>query len=538
MTRGLAPAAALAVLLAASWGFADEPAPEQVAQLPMPAPAPSADTGRISLNFKDADLQTVLQAMAQKARVNIVTAPGVAGTVTLRLDDVEWERALDVILQSAGLGCDRDGNVILVMTHEELLKKHETERDLMAQEPLAAKIIVLKYLDAADVQQFLQPQLSPQGRISVLEITGQRGWTFGTAAAKKADKPKGRVERELARSKALLITDTLTTLRRLEAILERVDVKPTQVLVEARIMEANRDLVRDLGFDYATGSAGLDSTTPTQTPAAKRNGTSIATFGLQTLTGQVTPSIFAPETSTITPTNTGLKVSFKQLTGMQFDVMVRALEEDSRTNTLSAPQIVTLTGQEAKIVVGTKYPILKSEVAGTDTTTTTTSLDYYQDIGIQLYVVPQVSGDRYIDMIIHPVVSSFTSTVGTNAYPIIITREAETQMVIEDGDTVVLGGLLKDVKSHDRLGVPFLGKIPLLGLLFSRASTDTEKIDLLIFITARILRFDQISPEDLAALKAKYETSIPVQGPLGSGATKKSQGRSSPAAKPSKPSRR
>lgn len=445
-----------------------------------------------------------------------------------------WETALDVILQSAGMGYDRDGNVITVMPREDLLKKREEERELMAQEPLVSKVIVLKYLDAADVYQFLQPQLSPQGRLSVLEITGQRGWTFGTAAAKKTDKPKARVDRDVARSKAILLTDTPTTIRRLEAILDRVDIKPTQIVVEARIMEANRDLVRDLGLDFATGANGLDSTTITQTPAAKRNGTSIATFGAQSLSNQVTPSIFAPETTAITTANTGWKFSYKQLTGMQFEVALHALEEDSHTNTLSSPKIVTLTGQEAKIVVGTKYPILKSEVSGTDTTTTTTSLDYYQDIGIQLYVVPQISGDKYIDMIIHPVVSSFTSTVGTNAYPIIITREAETQMVIEDGNTVVLGGLLKDVKSQDRLGVPFLSKIPLLGLLFSRSSADTEKIDLLIFITARILRFDNISPEELAELKAKYETAIPVEGPLGS--LGKTKGRST--AKPSRASRR
>ncbi len=526
----------LAAVLAASWAVADETAPTQVAQVVAPAPVP-APPDLISLNFKDADLLTVLQAMAQKAKVNIVTAPGVAGTVTLRLDDVPWERALEVILQSAGLGYDRDSNVILVMTHEDLLKKHETERELMAQEPLVAKVFVLKYLDAADAQRFLQPQLSPQGRISVLEVTGQRGWTFGTAAAKKAEMVKARAERDVARSKALLITDTTTTIRRLEAILDRVDVKPTQVLVEARIMEVNRDLVRDLGFDYASGSAGLDSTTATQTPFEKRGGVNVRTFGAQALTGQVIPSTFIPKTTAITTSNTGLKVSFKQLTGMQFDVMLRALEEDARTNTLSAPQVLTLTGQEAKIVVGTKYPILKSEISGTTTTTTTTSLDYYQDIGIQLYVVPQVSGDKYIDMIIHPVVSSFTSTVGTNAYPIIVTREAETQLVIEDGDTVVLGGLLKDVKSHDRLGLPFVSRIPILGLLFSRASTDVEKIDLLIFITARILRFDQFSPEELAALKAKYETAIPVQGPIGSWTTK-TKGRPPSAARPSQPSRR
>ncbi|MBI4313483.1 MAG: type II and III secretion system protein, partial [Candidatus Omnitrophica bacterium] len=249
-------------------------------------------------------------------------------------------------------------------------------------------------------------------------------------------------------------------------------------------------------------------------PFSKQHGTTVAQFGLQTLTGFVTPNIFNPKTTSITTSNTGVNFRFQKLTGFQFDVALQALEEDARANTLSAPQIMTLSGQEASIIVGTKYPILKTQVSGETTTTTTTTLDYYQDIGIQLYVVPQVSGNKYIDMIIHPVVSTFTTTVGTNAYPIIIAREAETQMVIEDGDTVVLGGLLKDVKANDRVGVPFLSKIPILGLAFSRATVDVEKIDLLIFITARIVRFDQITPEELAELKAKYETALPIQGSL------------------------
>lgn len=512
--RGWAAAALAAVAVSPSGpAWAEEPpAQTQVAQVaPIPAPAPSP-RDLISLDFKEADLQSVLRALAQKARVNIVTTRGVAGSVTIRLDDVPWETALDVILKTSDLGYERDGNVITVMPADELLRQHELQREMAAQEPLVSKVIVLKFLDADDVKKFLQPQLSAQGRISVLEVTGQRGWQFGTAQAKKSEKPKERAARGAARSKAVLITDTPSTLRRMEAILDRVDVKPTQIIIETRIMEVDRDLVRDVGVDFGTGSTGASSSTLTLSPAAKRNGTSIASFGLHTLTGLVTPSTFLPKTSAITTDNTGFKFEFQRLTGMQFDVIIRALEEDARTNTLSAPQIITLNGQEASILVGTKYPILETQVSGTSVTTTTTSLDYYQDIGIQLYVVPQVGGDQYIDVIIHPVVSSFSSTVGSNAYPIITTREAETQMVIEDGDTVVLGGLLKDVKSRDRVGLPFLGKIPLLGLLFSRASTDVEKIDLLIFITARIVRFDQFTPEELAALKAKYDTSIPVEG--------------------------
>jgi general secretion pathway protein D len=146
-----------------------------------------------------------------------------------------------------------------------------------------------------------------------------------------------------------------------------------------------------------------------------------------------------------------------------------------------------LDNQEATILVGEKYPILSTEVSGTDTTTTTTSLDYYQDIGIQLNVVPQICGGSKINMIIHPAVTSFTQTVGTNAYPRIITREAETQVIINNGDTLIIGGLIKDYESTSKIGVPWLSKIPLLGVLFRRDTGDVTKIELLIFITATIV---------------------------------------------------
>jgi type II secretory pathway component GspD/PulD (secretin) len=144
---------------------------------------------------------------------------------------------------------------------------------------------------------------------------------------------------------------------------------------------------------------------------------------------------------------------------------------------------MTLSNQEATILVGTRYPILKTEISGTETTTTTVTLDYYQDIGIQLNVVPQVGADNYINMVIHPAVTSYTTTLGTNAYPIIDTREAETRILMKDGETVVIGGLLKDVKAKETMGIPFLSKIPILGPIFRRDTVDTQKIDLLVFIT-------------------------------------------------------
>jgi general secretion pathway protein D len=199
-------------------------------------------------------------------------------------------------------------------------------------------------------------------------------------------------------------------------------------------------------------------------------------------------------------------------------VIMHALEEDVHANTLSAPRIVTLDNQEASILVGYHTPILKSDVSSDSTTGTsklTQTLDYYQEIGIRLNVVPQVSEDGYINMIIHPSITSSTTNVPaqsvtgnittTTNYPIIDVREAQTQILMKDGETIVIGGLLKDVQTRGTSGIPFLSKIPLLGVLFQRETIDNSKVDLLIFITAHVVKDDEFSAEEIAKIERRIQ---------------------------------
>ena len=180
-------------------------------------------------------------------------------------------------------------------------------------------------------------------------------------------------------------------------------------------------------------------------------------------------------------------------------MLYHALEEIAKANTLSAPRILTLDSQEAKILVGTQFPILQSS---TESGVVSQTLSYYQDIGIQLKVVPQISDEDYINMIIHPAVTSFTTKVsitGGAEYPIIDVREAETQVLMRSGETLVIGGLLKDAIRRQTIGIPILGDVPVLGFLFQRRTNDLEKIDLLIFITAQIFDPDEEVPQYAAA---------------------------------------
>lgn len=520
---------------------------EPLAEMPSSIERALSSSENVTLNFTDADIKSVLKVISLKSGVNIVTTPDVLGNISIRLIDVPWETALDVILKTYGFGYQRQGNIILVTKLENVAR-------IQAEEPLRTEVFTLKFLDAVDAQKILIPLLSPRGRISILYTRGQKGWEFGTfkigkeeagTAVSALTKEGARqetvsIERNTAgevisrkaevqpsiKSRILVISDTPSSLDRIRnVILPQIDVVPKQVLIEARLMEVNLDKLRDLGVDWGTGTSGAHGYT---TPPAdvKFDAAGTKTIAGRNLASEFAPSIFGPkEGASFTgayPYSAGAELIFKKLTGTKFEAILHALEEDVNTNTLSAPRILTLDNQEAAILVGFHTPILISTVATSETvaggTTVTQTLDYYQEIGIRLNVVPQVSEEGFINMLIHPSVTSSSSsvpattttdtghTITTTSYPVIDVREAQTQVLIKDGETIVIGGLLKDVRGKESIGIPFLSKIPMFGGLFRRDTYDTSKVDLLIFITARIIHEGEFNPEEIARLEKGVET--------------------------------
>lgn len=463
----------------------------------------------VTLDFKEADIRNVLKIISYKAGVNIVTTPEVIGNVTIRLVDVPWEKALDVILKTYGFGYEKQGNIIMVAPIEKLTAQKKLEVELAQVQPTFTEVYNLKYIDAQDAKKAIEPLLSPRGKITVLEMTGQAGWEFGTACSTGVAKRKRVTEERVGRSKTLIISDIPPVLDKIREVVAKIDIRPKQILIETRLVEVNRDKLKDIGFDWGTGSTG--TTTIGQITVDKSSGTASSSIGSHGIsTSGIGPSIFNPKGTGLTPTGAGLELIYKKLTGKQFEAILYALEEDVNTNTLSAPSIMALNNQEAAILVGTKYPILKTEESTQQVGyTVSKSLDYYQDIGIQLNVVPQVGDEGYINMVVHPAVTSSTTGVGTTNttyYPIIETREAETRVLMKDGETVVIGGLLKDVKGTSRVGIPFLSKIPILGFFFRRDTIDTGKIDLLIFITAHIVKEGEFTPEEITKLEERLQS--------------------------------
>jgi general secretion pathway protein D len=384
----------------------------------------------------------------------------------------------------------------------------------------------------------------------VLYTRGQKGWSFGTFKIGKSESAQG-LAREAAdgprtetisieksptgdivsrkaefessiKSKTILVSDTAAVLDKVKnELLPMIDKKPKQVLIETRLIEVNRDKLRDLGVDWGLGgtSNAVNTALTSQSVAKNADGLATATAGAHSLFSEVTPSLFGPKEGTTLipgtePYNIGAQLVLQKLSGTKFQAVVHALEEDANANTLSAPRIVTLDNQEASILVGYHTPILVSTVATSDAgvPTITQTLDYYQEIGIRLNVVPQVNEDGYINMIIHPSVTSSTTSVPatstsgatttTTSYPIIDVREAQTQILVKDQETIVIGGLLKDVMGKQTMSIPFLGKLPLIGGAFRRDTYDTQKIDLLMFITAKIVPDGGLTDEELAEMES------------------------------------
>jgi type IV pilus assembly protein PilQ len=474
----------------------------------------------VTLDFKEADIRNVLKIIAYKAGINIVTTPEVIGNVTIRLVDVPWEKALDVILRTYGFGYEKQGNIITVAPIEKLTAQKKQEVELAQVQPTITEVFNLRYIDAQDARKALEPQLSPRGKITVLEMTGQAGWEFGS---EELSKRKRVTEGRTSRSKTLIISDMPPILEKISEILKIIDIQPQQIIIEAKLIEVNHDKIKDLGFNWGTGTEGPTSlitarnlvdtyvtTTNSVTGATEqvvlKEVVTLPTIPLNSMGSKVLGA-------QLNPTAAVSELIFQKLTGTQFEAVIKALEDKSYANTLSAPHIMTLNNQEASILIGSKFPLIKGTVSTETGAITGQSLDRYQDIGIQLNVAPQISGKDYINLIVHPAVSTYSQTVkaisSTGAtmaeYPIIVVREAETQILIKDGGTVVIGGLMKDVKSDSRKGIPILMNIPYLGSLFRRDYSTTTKVDLLVFLTAHIVKEGEFSTEEINGLKERLD---------------------------------
>ncbi len=421
---------------------------------------------RIDLDLKDADIHNVLRLLADVGRVNIVTADNVSGSVTIRMRNVPWDQALDVVLRAKSLGMERAGNMIRVAPLADLEKEREMAIARRKQElqlaPLETRLIPVSYAQAADIQARAKEMLSERGSIAVDE-----------------------------RTNVMIVRDVAGNLNQIEELTNSLDTQTPQVLVEARIVEATSRYLRDVGIQWG-GDASFSGATGNPTGLAFPNSVGLVggasdsdtpTAGLSPFNNSVQNPNFAVNLPATVGTGTGgaLGLSFGSIDNtINLAVRLSAAESNGLLRILSSPRILTLDNREARISQGTLIPFSQISAQGVQTT--------FQEAKLQLLVKPHVTADGSISM--HVKINrdepDFNQT-SPRGDPTILKREAETDLLVMDGHTAVIGGIFTRNTGRNVDQVPFFGDIPLIGLLFQRRRASDTRGELVIFLTPRIV---------------------------------------------------
>ncbi|MBI4430948.1 MAG: hypothetical protein HY587_04455 [Candidatus Omnitrophica bacterium] len=435
----------------------------------------------VTLDVREADIGDVLNMLAEQYNLNIVVGEDVSGVLSLRLDEVTLHGALQAMLLSRGYDYEASNNIIRVAPAEVLASERQIRQEREGIEPLVTEVVTLRYLDANDVRRAVDGLASSRGTISVLERHQFGGFQFGSQAVSVGEAGsasssdglvrarRGSQESTSPRSRTLLITDTRSAIERIKTVIRSIDIQPKQILIDAKILEVETDTLEDIGIEYDAGfTPDRELNLFDNIISAVNQGTSATAF----------PSASAQ----------GVHLQFRKVKDENYEVLLHALLEDDRTRTLSSPQILVLDGQEAAILVGEQFPIFSTTVS--DQGTATEALAFFQPVGISLQVIPQITADDHINMVIHPTVSAVgdfvTGSTGLSQ-PRINIREADTQLLVKNNETIILGGLIEDVDAVREFRVPILGHMPLIGALFTRTRTDIDQKNLILFITPKIV---------------------------------------------------
>ena len=431
------------------------------------ARGPAAQTGRrIDIDLRDADIHNVLRLLAEVGNVNIVASDDVSGNVTIRMHNVPWDRALEVILAARSLGMQRDGNIIRIAPQSTLDKERELAieraKQNQALEPLETRLIPVSYATGANMAPRARELLSNRGTLSVDE-----------------------------RTNVLIVRDIASNLNQVEQLVRSLDTQTPQVLIEARIVEATSQFSRDLGIQWggdftasgATGNpTGIVFPNNFSTVGGASDGNT-PTAGLSPTSPRIANPNFAVNMPAAVGTGAGGAIGFALgsiAQNLNLNVRLSAAESSGVLRIVSSPRILTLDNTEAQIAQGTLIPFSQVSAAGVQTA--------FQEAKLQLRVRPHVTADGYVS--IHVRVTrdepDFNNT-GARGDPTILKREAETDLFIQDGRTAVIGGIYTRNTGRNVEQVPFFGDIPILGLLFQRRRTTDRRSEMLIFITPRIV---------------------------------------------------
>ena len=426
---------------------------------------------KLSLNFQDIEVRAILQLLADFTDKNLVASDSVGGNLTLRLKNVPWDQALDIILKARGLGKREVGNVMMVAPQEELTARERLEMESKQQylelSPLKTEFIQVNYAKASDMASIIKDEannlISERGNVSVDE-----------------------------RTNTLLVQETSEYLEEIKTILKALDIPVKQVQIESKIVVANDDFSRGLGVKLGYSVR----TSPLVLDGAKTNNSVIIGGGIGGDTSVATGTGFLNADNASTPQEnyqvslpiTSPTGALKMFVGRQgsylLNLELQAAQAEGRGEIISSPTVITANQREATIESGTEIPYLEASSSGA------TSVSNKKAV-LSLKVTPQITPDKRIIMDLRVNKDS----VGTifSGIPSIDTNNLITQVLVENGETVVLGGVYETSETNNRGSIPLLGDIPMIGVLFRNKTKTQKKKELLVFITPQII--DQTTAE-------------------------------------------
>jgi type IV pilus assembly protein PilQ len=449
---------------------------------------------KLSLNFQNVEVRAVLQVIADFTGLNIITSDTVTGSLTLRLKDIPWDQALDIIMQTKGLDMRKNGNVVLIAPREELAVKEkqqlEAQQQISELEPLVTESFQLNYIKAQDLLNLIS--------------SNRTGGAGGTTGGQGSIISKRGVAILDPRSNILFVSDTPSRLEEVRKIIRQVDASVRQVVIESRIVIADDKFGRQLGVRfgmqtgftlnrrYAGGIGGSLNTQPvvstsggttttretrTQTPFELASGLASAGYSDSPQLNVNLPVINPAGQLALTLINLG--------SGNLINLELSALEADSRGKVVSSPRVVTADNQKASIEQGTEIPYVTPGSANSPATV------QFKKAVLRLDVTPQITPDNHIIMTVEirkDSVGQFVPVQGGGFVPSIDTKNVITQIAVNNGDTAVIAGIYEETLNNDVTKIPFLGDLPYLGYLFKTTNKNIEKTELLIFLTPRVLK--------------------------------------------------
>jgi type II secretory pathway component GspD/PulD (secretin) len=430
----------------------------------------------------------VLRLLAEQGQVNIVASRNVQGRVTAKLNDITVAQALDAVLTANNFVFEEDKGIIRVSTQQDVLQQEQTEK-------LISRVFFLSNVKANDLRQVLNSTKSPRGRVEINPMSNQviitdsaeniaeaeqviaaldhkmitKVYNLNYADAKdllaKLTELIPKTEGEIfidERTNSLVVRAIAETISKIDLLIKSWDQRSKQVLIEAKILEISADKSKGLGvnWEYLKDSGG-DAVDVSAVLPVSVSGGGILRVGT--------------------------------LSADQYQVTIQALESRTDTNVLSNPRITVMNNNEANILVGSSEPYLVTYIDNESKTQTQETK--FIDVGVKLTVTPKISDDGFVTLKIHPEVSSARRVVEVDNSLAVDTTQADTTVIVKDGKTIVLGGLIKDTLSNTQTQVPILGKLPVLGMFFKSHGTSTVKKEIVVFITPHIVNQDVPEPD-------------------------------------------